>query len=233
LLAALEDEWAPSGPTETELVAHIASLMWRKRRQEVYEQSKLQKSIKRVQVSNTVNHIRRELRSLAPRLAAATTFKQVEDIITSHEFTVDYIAGNVPRPPADQEAKWGPSIAEYLEKKMEIGKQLDGIDAFVEFVDPNEIELEVIRSNRLQEEIDRTIKRLVQVKTCKQLLSNTGGHPAKLIDVSPTKAIKGAKASESANDPGLPGEVAKVAERTWRESLSTPIDLSRVQLRIT
>lgn len=209
LLAALEKEWTPQGPTEIELVRRLASLYWRLRRLEVYEQSKMQKGRDAVQLRNEVYPLRRLLQSLGPRLAKATTFKEIEEILVSNEFSVAFIASKVPQPPADQESKWGPAIAKYLEK-MEIREPLHGIDEYTEIVDPIKIELEILGSNRLQEEIDRTIKRLVQIKTYKQLLP--GAHTAgKLIDVSPTKQI--ANANKSANAAQLPEEVAKVAKQ--------------------
>jgi hypothetical protein len=52
LLADLMAEWMPSGPTERDLVHRLASLFWRKRRQEVYEQAGLEQRRKLVQIRN-------------------------------------------------------------------------------------------------------------------------------------------------------------------------------------
>jgi hypothetical protein len=53
----------------------------------------------------------------------------------------------------------------------EIPKQLHGIDAFTLAVDPIEMEYEIAQANRLHEEIDKTIKRLTQVKAYAWLLA--------------------------------------------------------------
>ena len=225
LLAALEMEWTPQGPAEIELVRRLASLYWRQRRLEVHEQSKMQKRREAVQLRNEVYPLRRLLKSLAPRLAKATTFNEIEEILVSNEFSVAFIASKVPQPPAHQESKWGPAIAKFLET-WEIREPLHGIDEYTEIVDPIKIELEILGSNRLQEEIDRTIKRLVQVKTYKRLLPDAHA-PGKLIDVSPAAQV--ANANENANAAQLPGEVAKVAKQTN----PIGIDISKVRIDIS
>jgi hypothetical protein len=139
---------------------------------------------------------------LAPRFAAATTFKEVEEILVSNHFTLEYIKSKVAQPSSDKEAKWGPAIAEYL-GKLEIAKHLEGVDAFTAIIDPTEVELEIIRSDRLEEAIDRTIKRLVQTKTYKQLLpsARAGGVAPKVIDVAPTKIIESANTNKKGEQP--------------------------------
>jgi len=87
------------------------------------------------------------LNSLAPQLAAATTAKEVEAILASEHLTPAAITFKIPQPPPDQEATWGPAIAEYL-NKMEIPERLYGIDAFECAVDPIEMEREILQENR-------------------------------------------------------------------------------------
>jgi hypothetical protein len=190
LLADLEEEWTPSGPTETQLVLRLASLIWRDRRQEAYEQSKLQRRAEHIEASKQANYWTQVWKSLAPRFAKATTFVEVGQIATSNKLTLEHITGFVPRPSADQEAKWGPAIAELLEK-VKIQESLYGIDAFTATIDPHDVELEMIRSNRVQEDIDRTIKRLVQIKNYKQLL------PSRVINVSSRKRPEIANTNKS------------------------------------
>jgi hypothetical protein len=102
---------------------------------------------------------------------------------------------------------------------MEIKKQLHGIDAFTRALDcaldPLEMERELLQENRLHEEIDKTIKRLAQVKAYKQLglVARIDMNTSKLIQVSPNKAIASARQHNNENSPELANEMAKVTKR--------------------
>jgi len=154
LLAELEAEYSPSGPSEIYLVNHLASLLWRERRLQVYRQAKLEKRVRTIERKNESYHLMGVLKSLAPQLAAATTAKEVEAILASKHFTPAAITSKIPQPPPDQKAKWGPAIAEHL-NKMEIPERLHGIDAFKCAFDPLEMECEIRQANRLHEELTR------------------------------------------------------------------------------
>ena len=218
LLSGLEAEYSPSGPSEIYLVNHLASLLWRERRLQVYRQAMLEQRVRTIESNNAARHRRGALKLLAPQLAAATTAKEVEAILASEHLTPDAITFKIPQPPSDQEATWGPAIAEYL-NKMEIPKQLHGIDAFTHALDyaldPIEMEREILQENRLHEEIDRTIKRLAQVKGYKQLglVARVDVNTSKLIEVSPNKAIETARQHNNENSPELAKETAKLAKR--------------------
>jgi hypothetical protein len=218
LLAELEAEYSPSGPSETYLVNHLASLLWRERRLQVYRQAMLEQRVRTIESNNAARHRRGALKLLAPQLAAATTAKEVEAILASRYFTPAAITSDVPQPPPDQEANWGPAIAEHL-NKMEIAKQLHGIDAFTHALDyaldPLEMEREILQENRLHEEVDKTIKRLAQVKAYKRigLVARVDVNTSKLIEVSPSKAIESARQHNNENSPELAKETAKLAKR--------------------
>jgi hypothetical protein len=214
LLAELEAEYSPSGPSEIYLVNHLASLLWRERRLQVYRQAKLEKRVRTIESKNKTIHWLGALKLLAPEFATATTAKEVEAILATKHFTPGVITSAVPQPPPDEEAKWGPAIAEYL-NKMEIPKQLHGIDAFECALDPIEMEREIDQANRLHEEIDKTIKRLAQVKGYKQLglVARVGVNTSKLIEVSPNKAIESARQHNNENSPELAEETAKLTKR--------------------
>jgi hypothetical protein len=217
LLSGLEAEYSPSGPSEIYLVNHLASLLWRERRLQVYRQAKLEKRVRTIERKNDACYWLGVLKSLAPQLAAATTAEEVERILASKHFTPAAITSSVPQPAADQEAKWGPAIAEYL-NKMEITKQLHGIDAFTHALDyaldPLEMERELLQENRLHEEIDKTIKRLAQVKAYKQLglVARVDGNTLKLIEASANKPLASARQPNNENSPELV-EIAKLAKR--------------------
>ena len=218
LLAELEAEYSPSGPSEIYLVNHLASLLWRERRLQVYRQAMLEQRVRTIESNNAARHRRGALKLLAPQLAAATTAKEVEAILASKHFTPGAITSKVPQPPPDQEATWGPAIAAYL-NEMEIPKQLHGIDAFTHALDyaldPREMERELLQENRLHEEIDRTIKRPAQVKGYKQLglVARVDVNTSKLIEVSPNKATESARQHNNENSPELAKETAKLAKR--------------------
>ena len=213
LLAELEAEYSPSGPSEIYLVNHLASLLWRERRLQVYRRARLEKRVRTIESKNKASHWLGVLNSLAPQLAAATTAKEVEVILASKHLTPDVISFKFPQPPPDQEATWGPAIAEYL-NKMEIPERLYSIDAFECAVDPIEMEREILQENRLHDEIDKTIKRLAQVKGYKQmgLVARIDANASKLIEVSPNKAIEGARQHNNENSPDAK-EMAKLAKR--------------------
>jgi hypothetical protein len=96
---------------------------------------------------------------------------------------------------------------------------LHGIDAFTHALDyaldPIEMEREILQENRLHEEIDKTIKRLAQVKAYKQLglVARVDVNTSKLIEVSPNKAIESARQHNNENSPELAKEMAKLAKR--------------------
>src|SRR6516165_6973141 len=109
LLAELEAEYSPSGPTEIYLVNHLASLLWRKRRLQVYRQAKLEQRVRTIESQNAARHWLGALKLLAPQLAAATTAKEVEAVLASKDFSSAAITSEAPQPPPDQEATWGPA----------------------------------------------------------------------------------------------------------------------------
>jgi hypothetical protein len=218
LLAELEAEYSPSGPSEIYLVNYLASLLWRERRLQVYRQAKLERQVRAIENNNEVSYWERVLKSLAPQFATATTAKEVKAILASKHLTPAMVTSRVPQPPPDQEANWGPAIAGYL-NKMEIPKQLHGIDVFTHALDyaynPLETERELLQENRLHEEIDKTIKRLAQFKAYKQLglVARLDVNTSKLIEVSPAKAIASARRHNNENSPELAKEIAKLAKR--------------------
>jgi hypothetical protein len=91
----------------------------------------------------------------------------------------------VPHAESQDTTPWGPAIGAYL-STLEPKDQLEGPAKFIAILEPDLIEGNMARSVRIDEAIDRTIKRLVQVKTAKQIFPNmrrnAKGDP-KLINV--------------------------------------------------
>jgi len=77
----------------------------------------------------------------------------------------------VPRDKCTDLTKWGQEIGDYLSSIKQVNP-LRGADLFAAIVDPVLMEIEIARSGRLDEAIDRTIKRLMQVKAAKQVFPN-------------------------------------------------------------
>jgi hypothetical protein len=77
--------------------------------------------------------------------------------------------------------------------------QLEGPAKFIAILDPDLVEANMARSDRIDEAIDRTIKRLMQVKTAKQIfpqMRRNAGADAKLVNV-PALSGPGVQANEN------------------------------------
>lgn len=100
-------------------------------------------------------------------------------------------------------------------------------------VDPNFIEKDMERSDRMDEAIDRMIKRLKQIKTAKQIfpkMRNTKTEP-KLIDV-PALTGPNAQANENAKNMEVLDKVEAFAKPNPNSS-PVPVDCNTVILRIS
>ena len=208
MLVELYEEWAPEGLTERELVDRLAALYWRRRRVHLYQQAKLQQRVRVVRHNNEVMRNWQILKKFAPEFAGATSVKAVQRVLARIDTYRDAILSWVPRDASKDETKWGPAIADYLSKlKIEA---LEGADEFVASTDPLE-ELDWRRTDRVDEDIDRTIKRLVQVRTSKQLFPRKDPRlSSKLIDVSPKNDNGSASAVENEQTKGPPAAVEKI-----------------------
>jgi hypothetical protein len=184
--AELNEEWAPEGATERGLVDRLVALYWRKQRLDRYEVSKLQQRVDEIERKNWISRHRQNLKNLGPEFNSATSFEAVEQILSL--LTASYvhiITGAVPRETCQDPAKWGPAIAASLSRLVP-EDQLEGAAKFIAIVNPDLIENDMARSDRVDEAIDRTIKRLMQVKTAKQIFPSMRRNPQadpKLINV--------------------------------------------------
>ncbi|WP_316168884.1 MULTISPECIES: hypothetical protein [unclassified Bradyrhizobium] len=178
-------EWAPDGPTEELFVGQLAALIWRRERIERYDQAELEESVKAVRLNNQAFKCRQELHEIGPKFAQAKTFVSVEKLLRKHAYYAEAIRQWVPRSKEEDEAKWGPAIAEYL-KNLPVQLLLKGPSETRALIDPIKIEREADRLDRIDERIGQVIKRLMQIKTTKQLFPNLNGHSSKVISVQPS-----------------------------------------------
>jgi hypothetical protein len=187
LRAELNEEWAPEGPTERGLVDRLVALYWRKQRLERYEHLSLQQQLDQIHQKNEVNRHRQNLKNLGIEFGAASSIEVVERILSRlSPFYTDMIIGWVPRETCQDPAQWGKAISAHL-SRMQPEDQLEGPAKFIAIVNPDSLEHELARSDRVDESIDRTIKRLMQVKTAKQVFPNmrrTAKADPKLINVT-------------------------------------------------
>jgi hypothetical protein len=184
---ALNEEWGPEGPTEHGLVDRLVALHWRKQRLDRYEHISLQQQVDEIQLENQLNHHRQDLKNLGPEFHSAGSVEAVEGILSQMgPFYADLITGAVPRETCPEMAGWGPAIAVYL-SRLKVEDQVEGPARFIAIVNPDTIEDDMARSDRIDETTDRTIKRLMQVKTAKKVFpsmrKNAPTEP-KLINVA-------------------------------------------------
>jgi hypothetical protein len=181
---ALHQEFSPSGSTEEYLVRTLLDLRWRRRRLECHEQIAIQQRLDKVHKENEYSHHVDNLRSFAPEFGEATSLEQVEAVLAPlSPIYSNTIRNRWPFKTGDDPQKWGPRIAEGL-LAWKPATRHERADEFIKILDLNEFDMALARIERLDAMIDRTIKRLMQLKTMKQM---HGQLEPKLIDVSATK----------------------------------------------
>jgi hypothetical protein len=180
----LNREYTPDGTTEEYLVQAILDLLWRRRRLDRHGQITTQKRLDEIHEANDTSLHIEVLLSLAPEFNEASTAEQVEatlarlDPIYSNTILRDW-----PLQTGDDATAWGPKIAAGL-RTCKPAPRHAGDDAFLAIIDLDASDIALARIERLDAMIDRTIKRLMQVKTMKQMHDRL--HP-KLINLSATK----------------------------------------------
>jgi hypothetical protein len=183
---ALYQEFTPSGSTEEYLVQTLLDLRWRRRRLECHERILVQQRLDRVRAKNEYSHHVDNLRSFAPEFAKATSEEHVEAALaTLSPIYSNTIRDKWPLKSGDDSRKWGPQIAEGL-LAWKPQPRYEQADQFTKILDLDEFDTALDRIERLDAMIDRTIKRLMQLKTMKQM---HGRLEPKLIDVPATKNL--------------------------------------------
>ena len=199
LVAELNEEWAPEGPTECSLVERLVGLYWRKQRLDRYENAKLKQRVEEIHKKNEANRHRQNLKDLAPEFNDAKSVKAVKKILSRiSPFYNEMITDAVPCAESQDTTPWGPAIGAYLSTFVP-KDQLEGPAKFIAILDPDLIEINMARSDRIDEAIDRTIKRLMQVKTAKQIfprMRRNANADSKLINV-PALTGPGVQANEN------------------------------------
>jgi hypothetical protein len=205
------DEWAPEGVTEQYLVEDLCVLRWKKRRLDQYHQTRLQQRHAQVREQNYVHLHRSNLKDLGAEFSEAASVEVVEQILSrlSRPYA-ETITGWVPREKCQDPTQWGQEIGKFL-SNLEVEDVLEDSDMFAAIVHPDSMAAEILRSERLDEAIDRKIKRLMQVKTAKQVFpsmrKNVRPEP-KLINPPASADRQPIVVSEGAPEPATQTEIA-------------------------
>lgn len=163
------DEWVPEGVTEQFLVDDLTALRWKKRRMAQYDQILLRQRNTQVRRDNKTNRDLGNLRNLGASFSEAANAEAAEEILARlSPYYVGTIEHWIPREKCQDPTQWYKEVGKYL-SKLKSEEPVEGPDLFAAIVDPDLMENEISRSDRLDEAIDRKIKRLMQVKTAKQV----------------------------------------------------------------
>ena len=186
LRAGLHEEWFPQGKTEEYEVNTLLDLLWRRRRLDRYAQIKMQKRLAAVrEVNETSRHIE-NLRSFGSEFSQAKTLEEVEALLSQlSPLYSNTIRSRWPLREGDDPNTWGSRIASGLSAWKPPVRHEEG-DEFIEVVDLHAFDQDLARIERLDAMIDRTIKRLMQIKTMKQVHRQL---EPKLINVSVSKDL--------------------------------------------
>ena len=186
LHAGLVAEWFPDGETEEYEVRALRDLLWRRRRLDCYEQFKMQKRLDVVRKANQTSRDMENLRGYVSEFNEAKTLEQVEAMLSLlsplYSNTIRY---RWPLREGDDPNTWGPRIASGLSAWMPPVRHEEA-DEFIEAVDLVSFDQDLARIERLDAMIDRTIKRLMQLKSMKQMYRRL---EPKQINIPAPKAI--------------------------------------------
>jgi hypothetical protein len=166
------EEWFPEGLTEEFEVKALVELLWRRLRLDRYEKISTQKRLDRIRSDNEQSRHIENLKAFASEFNAADTVEKVNALLSQlSPLYRNTIRRDWPLRDGDDPAKWGSRIASGLSSWKALARH-EGADEFLEALDPEEMfDRSLGRIERLDAMIDRTIKRLVQIKTMKQMYS--------------------------------------------------------------
>jgi hypothetical protein len=184
LRAELYLEFTPSGSTEEYLVRTLLDLRWRRRRLDCYEQITTQKRLDKTRAANEISQHVENLRSFASEFNEATSAEQVEAVLAKlSPLYSNTIRRDWPLQTDEDPNTWGPKIAKGL-LSWKTRPRHEQADEFLEIFDLDSFDDDLARFELLDAMIDRTIKRLMQLKTMKQMYRRL---EPKLIDLSAIK----------------------------------------------
>jgi hypothetical protein len=186
LRADLYLEFTPSGSTEEYLVRALLDLRWRRRRLDCYDQITIQKGLNEIRAQNVTSRAVENLVAFAPEFKGVDSAEKVEAILSSlGSGYSDVIRSRWPFEAGADPVAWGSKVSEAL-TRWKPATRHEGADEFIKIFDLDTFDDDLARIERLDAMIDRTIKRLMQVKTMKQMHDRL---EPKLINLSATKNL--------------------------------------------
>jgi hypothetical protein len=194
LRAGLNQEYTPDGSTEEYLVQTLLDLRWRRQRLDRYGQISVQKRLDKIRDDNQTSRHIENLGALAPEFNEADRVEKVEAILSRlAPLYSNTIRSRWPLESGGDPAAWGAKIGKGLSSWKPPARH-EGADEFVEIIDLETFDEELARIERLDAMIERTIKRLMQIKTMKQMY---GRLEPKLINLSAIKNPSAQDGTES------------------------------------
>ena len=174
------NEWSPRGGTEEDAVLSIAKAIWRKRRVQKFLEVRLAKNCK------DPRHLSYDEELGLLRFAAAmkcepeTAFEEYAHRYLRSE-RVKFLNDKFPRASYKSVAEWAAAIADeiysVLVPQLKSGnREIDQIPELMRSAVSmwgDEFRYELDLDERLDDMIDRAVKRLIQMKTMKQMLDQT------------------------------------------------------------
>jgi len=165
------EEWFPDGLTEEFEVKTLIQLLWRRRRLDRYEQISTQKRLTQIRKDNEESRHIENLRAFASEFNRANTVEQVNALLSPlSPLYSNTIRSRWPLEDGEDPGKWGSKIASGL-SAWKVPARHEEADEFLAAIDVAVFDQNLDRIERLDAMIDRTIKRLVQIKTMKQMYS--------------------------------------------------------------
>ena len=184
LRAGVYQEYAPAGSSEEYQVQTLVDLLWRRRRLDFHERIILQKRLSKLREDNERSRHIQNLRELAAEFSKADSAEKVEALlgIISPMYR-NTILRDWPLQEGEDSSTWGARIAKGL-LAWQPSARHEEADEFIAMVDLDKFDAALGRIERLDAMIDRTIKRLMQIKTMKQMYSRL---EPKLIELTASK----------------------------------------------
>ena len=213
--AALIEEWMPDGALEEDTVFSIAKAIWRKRRAQLFLEVQLMTTI--LDVQNRFFDETIGLRAFAALLneKPERAFEEQSRYLRADK--IDYLKKKVPRSNFNSSSEWAQAVineiktallpaatfkapeapeprdelVELLDEADRLRKKIMSLHRATTFSGPL-FEQELALHERLDAMIDRLFKRLIQIKSMKQILRQTSteredNQPLKLVAKRTTK----------------------------------------------
>jgi hypothetical protein len=170
LLQQLYQEFTPNGPMEENQVSRLVKAMWTRNRTDRFVQLKTHAKLVELKARNKISHLEEKLKLLAPNFLKAKNVKEVNELLDKLEDPAckQMILDAWPLKKCKSPNAWGSAIAEGL-SALAPGKRFEDEEEFFRMVELFPIDEDFGTIERMDATIDRTLKRLMQLKTMKQM----------------------------------------------------------------